>query len=1528
MWHDRQQFLHSSIAPSSVNPKARLKALVDYVQQCARMRTKFVATVAEHGRFVLSEQQALATEGVRLNQTGLNGDDELWLSVARPPNPQLPPTPDNPWLSPWLSAGGSLLDGLTLAPSVEGWALIAAGTHRDEALHAGGGDNRPAVAANERVPLDGYAFREHVERELAHYRERWQPWADAERQRRRQSRVYTQLFTLQQELSGATAEGQVELVWGLGLASSSGAPPDIATAYPLLTLAVDLTFDPHSAAAEVRPRDLVVRLELDYHTSTGHPGVAEAERQAKELLAHAASSVSPFDPPSYQLILALLKARLGSAAAPILPGDLTLGVGNAGLDVSDSWVLFARPRNTSALVQDLARLGDALRAWPDAEPLPPSIAALVTEPSTQIPQVTLPAFRGVSAVYQERAQTTTTPVDLYFPKPFNDEQVRIAQFLEAFDGVAVQGPPGTGKTHTIANILCHWLATGRRVLVTSMQDSALEVLRARLPEALRPLAVSLIAGEQQGAGQFARSTQKIAIELQSIDAATAERTVAQLEQTIDALHTRLARIDTEAGRWARLNLSRINLEGESVDPLDAALEVVAQTGTFEWLPDALGVGPQYAPRFDDSDIDRLRSARRELGADIEYANSKLPSLDALPTLSELLHAHLELVRFARLAADAQARDVPQLADTSADTLRAAQELAQDIARLLALRDEIAHGDRATAEALRDRLRLGLAADQLTLIEGVGHELEGLNAQWRPFLAKPVHLPERAEANAHFVAAVGQLARNKRPFGLGGLFGKALARSQLDAVTVNGHAPEAAEDWRHVASFIALLEQWRTLAAKWNSLAPGLGMTALAPVATLDAKPALQQLALQRRVAALDALEQRISAHTNKLFPHWPLAGKVASHASALMELRRALTHHLSSYRVEAVLRVRDKLQAALDGANGRMVDDLRKFATDVLGNPAYDETALTSAWSTCLAELTRVHGLAALLAAVAKTTQQIAQSGAPQFAQRLLRPSSDDETLLPHDWRRVWRLRRLATHLTMIDSQEEFKKLARQRSELEHDLARAYQEIVVQRSWLSLARNATPAVRAALQAYLNAMQRIAQSSGKRTLRHRQDAREAALLANAAVPCWIMPHHRVSESLPAELGCFDLVIIDEASQSDLSALPALLRARKFLIVGDDRQVSPEGFGLDEHQIKTLTSRFLGEQPPLYRAQMSPERSIYDLAKVVFAHSGVMLKEHFRCVAPIIEYSKREFYDHELRPLRVPRASERLDPALVDVYLPEGRQSGGVNIAEVDFIVAEIRRLIADAQMEQRSIGVVSLLGEEQALKIWDRLNEELGPEILQRRHIACGDARAFQGRERDLMFLSLVAAPDEPVAALARDVFAQRFNVATSRARDRMYLVRSIMPEQLAAEDGLRRGIILHFGRTEELPPSAANLRERCESPFERDLYDWLVREGYRVKPQVNIGTYRIDLVVEGLRDSRLAVECDGDRHHSPEKWTEDMRRQRVLERTGWTFWRCFASTFVRRREAVLEDLRGTLSALGIEPLDLSRAEESDRAERH
>jgi very-short-patch-repair endonuclease len=182
-----------------------------------------------------------------------------------------------------------------------------------------------------------------------------------------------------------------------------------------------------------------------------------------------------------------------------------------------------------------------------------------------------------------------------------------------------------------------------------------------------------------------------------------------------------------------------------------------------------------------------------------------------------------------------------------------------------------------------------------------------------------------------------------------------------------------------------------------------------------------------------------------------------------------------------------------------------------------------------------------------------------------------------------------------------------------------------------------------------------------------------------------------------------------------------------------------------------------------------------------------------------------------------------------------------------------------------------------------------------------------------MFLSMVADPAN-CRALSGNMFEQRFNVAASRARDRMYLVRSVQLTDLSHLD-LRRGLLSHFSKPMDgSVDETKSLIEECESGFEKDVYTALFSRGYRVVPQVKAGSFRIDMVVEGADDARLAIECDGDEFHGPDRWAADMSRQRVLERAGWTFWRCFASTWSLRKDEVLKELLDRLTVMGIEPL--------------
>jgi Cdc6-like AAA superfamily ATPase len=114
-------------------------------------------------------------------------------------------------------------------------------------------------------------------------------------------------------------------------------------------------------------------------------------------------------------------------------------------------VLLSRPRTANYLFEDLKHLqeklenGCTIHDGPLALVTPPSDEPITFEPIT---------FRGLSGRVTSSAGGAVE--ELYFPLPYNDEQVTIVQRLRRAPGVTVQGPPGTGKTHTIANVICHY----------------------------------------------------------------------------------------------------------------------------------------------------------------------------------------------------------------------------------------------------------------------------------------------------------------------------------------------------------------------------------------------------------------------------------------------------------------------------------------------------------------------------------------------------------------------------------------------------------------------------------------------------------------------------------------------------------------------------------------------------------------------------------------------------------------------------------------------------------------------------------------------------------------------------------------------------------------------------------------------------------------------------------------------------------------------------------------------------------------
>ncbi len=366
------------------------------------------------------------------------------------------------------------------------------------------------------------------------------------------------------------------------------------------------------------------------------------------------------------------------------------------------------------------------------------------------------------------------------------------------------------------------------------------------------------------------------------------------------------------------------------------------------------------------------------------------------------------------------------------------------------------------------------------------------------------------------------------------------------------------------------------------------------------------------------------------------------------------------------------------------------------------------------------------------------------------------------------------------------QELSQQRHYIEKQVGRLLAEAASLRAWTHFFTRITnkPSIRAALNGWRGAVLAMGKGTGRssRLERLRREARQYMDQCREAIPVWIMPRYLVAEMVDPAPARYDLVIVDEASQLGIESLFLFYISKKRVVVGDDQQISPFGLGIADEAIASLQHHYLDGIPHHYA--LSAQSSLYANAKIRFGQN-LVLREHFRCMPEIIQFSNDLCYASNGTPLDPLRAypANRLMP-LVLRHVSDGYRTGSVqnalNEPEADAVLAQIIACINDPRYSGRTMGVISLQGEAQAKLIEHKLLERLEPEIIEERRLICGDAYAFQGDERHIMFLSMVAAPNVRIGALATDSARQRFNVAASRAQDQLWLFHSATLDVLSA----------------------------------------------------------------------------------------------------------------------------------------------------
>jgi len=1476
--------------PILTAPAERLTGLLSYLEQYEKLRRSVPFTIPDE-YFCAFRSEIEGLPGLSFNQ--VHAGDDVWLSLPR--LGELPPPEPSAALLPWVAYASSADEQPRLRSEI--------------VRKAGEEETRLALSA---FPGLAKLFAAYLEQQ-------WTPWALEERPRRRAISLYNRLFALHRRMQAESVALPLELCWGMGIAVWKPEGGRGSVKFPLITQSCELTLDEETLELAVRPREVVPSIELAPYAELETPGVAALEAIWLEHLKQSEQRPSPFTAPSTASVCQAAVGYLDPAGRY----DDTLGgtpVPEPGenLLVTDSWVLFARRRPDRVWADDLRRLKRQLKK----APVVATAAARLADGGAGGPRAASVPLRGA-------CNPGAAGAELYFPLPYNDAQRLVAEHLDAADGVVIEAPPGTGTAQTAANLICRCLARGQRVLVVSPSDAPLRRVQQRVPLELRPLTVAILSDERRGMRQVAHSIASITERLKSIEPAQLEREVAAQEQRIAELHDAIAAADQKLLAFGAPQLAPLSVDGTEHSPTELARLLSAQAGEYGWLTDPLDPLTQPAPRVTADDMAALRAARIALGPDIVYFGCRLPDPAALPDEAAVRALHGELFRARRLESQVSRGALLPLLDDSPATRERAVKLRELLRREDALRAETGKDPYGWANGLR--IRFEAREDQVArelIIAARSIAVEELARKARHSV--PVEVPPEAELSEDVVEAVARRASGK----LGGLLpvGKKETRAALEAMLVDGAKPDGAESWARVAAELEHRAKARKLIAHWNKVASD---SRLEPVKDSGPRGFRELAARADYVLRMHELITRVEAPIRTALPSVFSAATLRSLPGSEEVSHKAIAESLASHLDRDQLsgagtRLRDVLRS-LEGYSGPVVDRMWHFLTGELGKGESPDGAAANGntWGELLAELRRATELEPLLASVARVTAAIEASGAATWAERLrtLPADRDNDPQTPPGWREAWRWRIGVMLLGALDGHDVLRQLLQRRRLAESDLVKASRLLVADRAWLAVHRHSPERVRQAMREYSHSLRALSAGEGVRSSRNREISAAALARARSAVPCWLLPLWRVPEAVAAEIGEFDVVIVTDASRVDLTALGALLRGKKLVVLGDRQQLPPPASGIGERKLKELAARFLKDQPLI--GELAPGRSLLDWARDAFG--GVLaFREHFGAAPEIVAYANREFYGGELVPLRAPTARQRLEPPLVDVMIEGAQRDGDLNEAEAHAAVEEVEAALASDGLAGHSIGVVSLLGEEQAQRIERLLRQRVALRAIIDRRITVGTPDALEGDARSLVIVSLgLAANDRGGATSA--ALPQWFNVAATRATDRLVLLRSIPESELAADSDAAR-LVRHFREPfHGAAPDVRPARERCETELERELLDALVARGFRVSPRRAIGPLVIDLVVEGEDDRNLAIACDGDRAPGTEDWAAELARQRTLERVGWTVWRCFEAHLVLRREHVLGDLWATLDRLGIDaigPAPESRAASSARRVQH
>ncbi|WP_265562478.1 DUF3320 domain-containing protein [Sphingomicrobium arenosum] len=421
---------------------------------------------------------------------------------------------------------------------------------------------------------------------------------------------------------------------------------------------------------------------------------------------------------------------------------------------------------------------------------------------------------------------------------------------------------------------------------------------------------------------------------------------------------------------------------------------------------------------------------------------------------------------------------------------------------------------------------------------------------------------------------------------------------------------------------------------------------------------------------------------------------------------------------------------------------------------------------------------------------------------------------------------------------------------------------------------------------------------------RQLAEEMGEDFTKLAPCMLMSPLSIAQYLPADQALFDIVIFDEASQiTPWDAVGSIARGRQLVLAGDDKQMPPTNFftkgtavAIDDDlgDLDSILEECQGAGIPP-RSLNWHYRSRHD-SLIAFSNSRYYGNNLVTFPAPETRASAVSWRRVDGIYAKGRGQTNAIEAKAI-VEEVKSQLSGvkpGAKTLGVVTLNSQQQELILDLLETERSRNAAL------DAHFSDDLEEPIFVKNLE----------TVQGDERDIIILGVTFGPIEPEAQsmsmnfgpLNRDGGERRLNVAITRARQEMILFTSFDASMIDLSRTSATAIrdLKHFIEYADKGPRALAEAHQgsvgaTESPFEDAVKAMLEKRGWITRPQIGVSSYRIDLgVVHPDRpgDFLAGIECDGAMYHSALTARDrDKVRQAVLEGLGWRILRIWSTDF-------------------------------------